>query len=505
MSLFFQPEQLSASTKYDIKFLKSGTALARKVIENWATFSPEQQTLMAGLLARPATDSIYTSPSGFFSIHYSLTGPDFIPSEDIDNNSIPDYAERIAWYCDSALEVYINHYGYLPPPEDNGRGGDDKYDIYLLALAGYGITFPDAPADSTWNDYSSFIGIHKDFLDFPPNDDPEGNIIGAQKVTCAHEFYHAVQLAYDVGEDLWLMEATATWMEEVIFPEVNDNYNYLFLFFDEPEVSLISNDGYHHYGTFIWPAFLQQKFGDTIFRPLWEACRFNNSLTALDSILYGFNESVTTIMPEFTLWNYMTSSRAMVGSYYDDAADYPEIRIDGSYNSLEHNAIAPTINPDGLASSYLKFTVGDERGILEVLLEGTGLISLGCSAVLDGLQKDTVLSKSAEPGTAVSLFIVNIEDYEKMAVIQTILTPGTVNKLFYLSILVHPYGDANGDGSVNIGDAGYLTNFIFHNGPNPTPIGESGDTNCDGYVNIADIVYLTRHIFHNGPAPCSSK
>jgi hypothetical protein len=34
------------------------------------------------------------------------------------------------------------------------------------------------------------------------------------KVTAAHEFFHAVQFAYDIGEDGWLMESTATWMEE---------------------------------------------------------------------------------------------------------------------------------------------------------------------------------------------------------------------------------------------------------------------------------------------------
>ena len=37
---------------------------------------------------------------------------------------------------------------------------------------------------------------------------------GNLRVTAAHEFFHAVQFAYDYDEDPWLMEATATWMEE---------------------------------------------------------------------------------------------------------------------------------------------------------------------------------------------------------------------------------------------------------------------------------------------------
>jgi hypothetical protein len=64
-------------------------------------------------------------------------------------------------------------------------------------------------------------------------------------------------------------------------------------------------------------------------------------------------------------------------------------------------------------------------------------------------------------------------------------------------------GDANGDGGVNIGDAVYLINHIFNNGPAPGS-SAAGDANCDSNVNIGDAVYLINHIFNNGPEPnCS--
>lgn len=63
-------------------------------------------------------------------------------------------------------------------------------------------------------------------------------------------------------------------------------------------------------------------------------------------------------------------------------------------------------------------------------------------------------------------------------------------------------GDANSDGGVNIGDAVYLINFVFHEG-NPPEYDESGDVNCDGNVNIGDAVYLGNVIFRPGsPEPC---
>ncbi|MEZ5359279.1 MAG: C10 family peptidase [Candidatus Zixiibacteriota bacterium] len=61
-------------------------------------------------------------------------------------------------------------------------------------------------------------------------------------------------------------------------------------------------------------------------------------------------------------------------------------------------------------------------------------------------------------------------------------------------------GDANGDSTVNVGDAVYLINYIFKSGPSPIPE-EAGDADGGGSVNVGDAVYLINHIFNGGPAP----
>jgi len=66
-------------------------------------------------------------------------------------------------------------------------------------------------------------------------------------------------------------------------------------------------------------------------------------------------------------------------------------------------------------------------------------------------------------------------------------------------------GDANGDRSINVGDAVYLINYVFKLGPSPTPL-LMGDANCDNKVNVGDAVFLINFVFKGGTSPgCQKK
>jgi non-lysosomal glucosylceramidase len=62
-------------------------------------------------------------------------------------------------------------------------------------------------------------------------------------------------------------------------------------------------------------------------------------------------------------------------------------------------------------------------------------------------------------------------------------------------------GDANGDGSINVGDVVYLISYLYQSGMPPDPP-EAGDVNCDGVIDVGDVVYLINYLFRSGPAPC---
>jgi hypothetical protein len=61
-------------------------------------------------------------------------------------------------------------------------------------------------------------------------------------------------------------------------------------------------------------------------------------------------------------------------------------------------------------------------------------------------------------------------------------------------------GDANGDRTIDVGDAVRIINYVFKDGAAPEPLC-IGDANHDDLVNIGDAVYLVNYIFRDGQEP----
>lgn len=74
------------------------------------------------------------------------------------------------------------------------------------------------------------------------------------------------------------------------------------------------------------------------------------------------------------------------------------------------------------------------------------------------------------------------------------------NYVFKNIVPIYIWGDANGDGAVDIADVVHLINYLFVNGPPPIPL-PSGDPNNDCIINVADLVYLLNYLFAGGPVP----
>jgi immune inhibitor A len=70
----------------------------------------------------------------------------------------------------------------------------------------------------------------------------------------------------------------------------------------------------------------------------------------------------------------------------------------------------------------------------------------------------------------------------------------------FAMLMTYICGDANSDGEVNVGDGVFVINYVFKEGPAPTPLCQ-GDANGDDEVNVGDAVYVINYVFNSGPPP----
>jgi hypothetical protein len=165
----------------------------------------------------------------------------------------------------------IGKLGYRKPAGDKRRGGNAKLDIYLKELSArgaYGYCTPERKLRKhKWLAWGYCV-LDNDFAESQYGAPP----MQSMRVTAAHEFFHAVQFAYDYGEDRWLSEATATWMEERFADDVNDNRQYLPHGQNgQPAQPLDTFDpeGYNQYGNWTFFEYLSSRFGAGVVRQIW--------------------------------------------------------------------------------------------------------------------------------------------------------------------------------------------------------------------------------------------
>ena len=365
---------------------RSATPLFWEIKRNFDDLSSADKNTLRDYLSRPSNEFSMASPGGNFRIHYSLTGANAVASDDIDpSNGIPDYVDWVAESMDSAYACLHTHLGYAVPPTDGSEGGDDKYDVYILEVPYYGLTQPEDPGPESWDDYTSYMVINNNFIGFPPNDDPDGDVIGDIRITCSHEYFHAVQYGYALPNEYWFMEASSTWMEEICYPLVNDNYNYIDSFFLYPQLSLNSEYNWHHYGAFVWNRFIDQYFDTTLVRLAWEDYRFtNDSYIVLDNVLNGYGSGLNEAFAEFALWNWCTAGRSD-GNHYPDGDDYPAVDISANVSFYPFNGGVPPADkkPDGLSANYIKFTNPTGKiGDLYIYFDGQDGIDFKANIIL---------------------------------------------------------------------------------------------------------------------------
>ena len=165
----------------------------------------------------------------------------------------------------------VGKMGYRRPAADRGVGGNSKFDVYLKELGSrgvYGYCAPEYRVPGTKYVATAFCVLDNDFAKSQFGAPPTNTL----RVTAAHEFFHAIQFAYDYHEDRWLFESTATWMEERYADSVNDNRQYLpYGQVGQPAIPLdtFNPSGLTHYGNWAFWEFVTRRYGNGVVKAVW--------------------------------------------------------------------------------------------------------------------------------------------------------------------------------------------------------------------------------------------
>jgi hypothetical protein len=300
------------------------------------------------------------SSGGHFRIHYILKTGDEVNNPKAATTA---YANSVASVLENVWNVEHTTLGYASVPEDTAatnNGGDGVFDVYLTELrpAGlYGYVAPDGASPDGTRPYGefSYMVLDNDYESYG-----YVNPLLPLQVTAAHEYFHAIQFGYtaqEVGSGFALLEASATWMEDQVYPTIHDNYFYLGEPYTDsdgdgrydpgepftdrnkdgtrddgsleyPDASLDAFDDIPliQYGRFVWFQYLAQNFGAGVIKTIFEKCgqvAGDNMLSAIDQSLQGYGSSFATAYQEYATWNYDLSR-------YDDGANYPAVYVDGN-------------------------------------------------------------------------------------------------------------------------------------------------------------------------------
>lgn len=273
----------------------SATLVLRELWLKRKQLSGAERRQAKSLLARPtdgANDRYgygYTVPEAGpvcntrICLHYVPTGVDAPPT--------PEWPAHNLAVVDSVWTTIVDQLGYRAPLADGSQGGSPLFDVYLKDLGGslYGFCAPEKRVKKRTG--SGFCVFDNDFAAAQfPNATPDDNLV----VTAGHEFFHAVQFAYDYAEDPWMAESTATWMEERIATQVNDNRQYLPLsqiFRPYLPLDFFSRNGGYQYGNWVFWEYLSTNYGTNIVKKAWEQAGSlkkdggKYSITALQKVL----------------------------------------------------------------------------------------------------------------------------------------------------------------------------------------------------------------------------
>ena len=370
---------------------RDATPILRELAASVDDLAPADRALAERILARP-TDSRdplkrYRAPARhvcdattcFWWVTQTADAPALV---DRNRNRVPDWVDTTRATFRTVWRTEVGRYGYARPlPDTRGAPGRNrtKLDVYVAdlgALGIYGYCTSDDPRRGISRSLSAYCAVDDDFSRRQFGGATTG--IGALRVTAAHEFFHAIQYAHDSLDDLWLMEGSATWIEDEVYPGIDDNLQYLrtsplarqsFYFpLDHDEPDMRRPESALAYGAWIWWRFLSERHGREIVRDVWARARGSAyAIQATEAALAARGDSLAKAFADFGVANLTPAA------HYRDGARYASLAGVGPAPQLARLTSAspaiglPSVPMPHLSTDYYSFAPGSGLGLPSVL------------------------------------------------------------------------------------------------------------------------------------------
>ena len=257
---------------------------------------------------------------GHFRVIYGIAYKDSILTQNL-ANTILDIAQTV-WSKE------IDELTFKAP-----KNSDRYYiDIYIGNKSAY-----NKDTSRYVNISNSYAGYATTYSNGTPyfviNPDLETAIL---KVTIAHEFFHAIQYAYGLGDvsddiwykNIWFLEATAVMIEDEVFDDVDDYVNYLRYYVNSTNRSIEYYNSGIEYGKVIFAKYLREKYGIGFIKSFFENYELDKTiLEVIEKEFADINSSFKSAMLEFATW--------MVNKdlYFEEGSLYPTV----SRHSIDEN------------------------------------------------------------------------------------------------------------------------------------------------------------------------
>lgn len=272
-----------------------------------------------------------------FCVHWVASTADAPSLDDANANGIPDYVETTLLTSEQVYATENGTLGWKTARSDGKLGGNGKTDIYLAQLGseglyGYAAIDPKQgkPGKIPPRSEYAYLVIDQDFskreFGAPP--------LLSLEVTLAHEYNHVLQYTYDIFQDGWAGESTATWMEDRVFPDANDYFQYLSPWVRRTAVPLTFFTNAKVYGSAVWNHWLAAKYGPAVVRDAWsgavKARPGGLSARAYDRSIRRHGKS--TFTEDFSRFAADTAEWRVSG-VFPEGAVYPDVKRTGSLRS----------------------------------------------------------------------------------------------------------------------------------------------------------------------------